>query len=394
MKGNTDNPYLDGIGAFAHEFGHEHGLPDLYDKNYTGTTTPGDWDVMANGTYNENSTLPPIYSAYEKWVCGWLDYTDVEDGTKYEIPSLTSDGHTALRVRIRRPGAKLSYYPEYFVIETRSHDSWDGSSKTPDEGLMIWNIDYNANAWAQNNVNTYGRARVRILQPVPNSNVYTRPGKDNEYIRIYPGIDGALEPQSSYSSSFKVFIDDIKYDRENRTASLIYNPITDFPSETTTLHDPAPADGVRQFILSWDDVPEADEYLLTVKRTDANNREWAVDGYDEYSVGKDTKVLVRNISATAWQQNFRAYVRIVKDGFPSNKVSNTVRFVPSELESENGIAQVTPDEIGVSAGHGYITAPEGAEIYNISGTRTGADNLPAGIYIVRVGNTSAKVLVK
>ncbi|MDE7159459.1 MAG: M6 family metalloprotease domain-containing protein [Muribaculaceae bacterium] len=396
MKNKVDYPYLDGIGAFTHEFGHVLGLPDLYDTTGSNAKTPGYWDVMANGTYNRNSTLPPMYSAYEKWVCGWLDYTEVEDGTEYSLPSLTTDGTKALRVRIRRPGASLSYYPEYFVIETRSDDSWDAGLAS--DGILIWGIDYNASAWVRNQVNTSALSRVKILMPFenpmqPTQNVYTWPGDYDLYTKIYPGIQGALEPQSSYSSSFKVFIDNIAYDRESCTGTLLYNPIKDFPSETTTLQTPTLGAATRTFNLSWADVPEADEYLLTVKRTDSNNREWTVDGYDECSVGKDTNAVVRNISATAWNQNFRAYVRVKKAGFPSNKTSNIVRFVPAELE-ESGVAQVTPDSMGVSGGHGFITAPEGAEIYTVSGVRTGTDNLPAGIYVVRLGNDVAKVLVK
>lgn len=392
MKGKVDYPYLDGIGAFVHEFGHVLGLPDLYDKNYSGTKDVGYWDVMAHGTYNRNSTLPPLYSAYEKWVCGWLEYTDAEDGAHYDLPSLTTDGTKAVRVRIRRPGANVTYYPEYFVLETRSKDSWDAG--LDGDGLLIWNIDYNSTAWSRNEVNTNGRSRVMILAPNELQKVITWPGDYGLYDKIYPGIPGSLQPQSSYSASFQVFMNEIAYDRDNATASFNYNPITAFPDLTVTLKDPVVNNEARQLTLSWDDVPEADEYLLTVKRIDGNNNEWSVSGFDDTSVGKDTEVLVRNISATAWQQNFRAFVRIVQAGFPAQKTSNVLRFVPAELGEENGVDMITPSGMGVSAGHGFITAPEGAEVYSISGTRTGTDNLPAGIYIVRVGNAVTKVLVK
>ncbi len=395
MKDKVAYPYLDGIGAFTHEFGHVLGLPDLYDTGDSGikTDTPGYWDVMANGTYNDNSTCPPLYSAYEKWVCGWLEYTDAEDGTHYDIPSLTKDGTQAVRVRIRRPGATGTYYPEYFVLETRSKDGWDKS--LDGEGLLIWQIDYNNTAWVRNQVNTGGRSRVHFCSPNPLAKVITWPGDYTDiYNIIYPGIQGALEPQSSYSSNFQVFINGIEYDRDNAIASFNYNPLTAFPDYAVDLNDPVLTGNTREFALSWNDVPEADEYLVTVKRIDGNNREWSVGGYDETSVGKDTRVNVRNISATAWQQNFRVYVRVAQQGFPAQKTSKVLNFVPAELEEQDGVQMITPSELGVSAGHGFINAPEGAEVYSISGTRTGTEGLPAGIYIVRVGNDVTKVLVK
>ena len=39
-------------------------------------------------------------------------------------------------------------------------------------------------------------------------------------------------------------------------------------------------------------------------------------------------------------------------------------------------------------------APENAEIYNLSGCKVSADNLPAGVYIVRLGSQARKILVR
>ena len=40
----------------------------------------GSWDIMCSGSYNENSFRPANYTAYEKWVAGWL--TPVELGSE------------------------------------------------------------------------------------------------------------------------------------------------------------------------------------------------------------------------------------------------------------------------------------------------------------------------
>lgn len=32
---------------------------------------PGDWSLMASGSYLNNSKTPPSYSAYERYMVGW-----------------------------------------------------------------------------------------------------------------------------------------------------------------------------------------------------------------------------------------------------------------------------------------------------------------------------------
>ncbi len=384
-------PFLDGIGAFCHEFAHVLGLPDLYDTANSGCEVPGKWSVMDQGSYNDNSTCPPTFSAYERWVCNWLDYEIAENGTTYEIPSLTSDNPTGVRISIPRPGTGKPY-PEYFVMESRSLDGWDAA--LPDEGMLIWRIDFNMNAWVGNTVNTYSRPRVKIMAPNVTEKQMTWPGYDGAYSVNYPGIQGALVAQSSYAPTFATFLTDITWDSENRTASVGYNHMTTFPTQTTVLHDnPEAAEGRREFTLTWDAVEGVEDYLVTVYRTDPNGKEWTVDGLREFSVGNATSVTVRNITATAWNQKFTAYVRVADKGIPANKTSNILTFTPSDLPT-NGVETITPSEMGVSVGQGFIEAPADAEIYNMAGTRTGRTNLPAGIYIVRTGNKAVKVMVR
>lgn len=59
-----------------------------------------------------------------------------------------------------------------------------------------------------------------------------------------------------------------------------------------------------------------------------------------------------------------------------------------------GVENIENDGFKVRGGEGFIEAPEGAEIYNLSGTKTGATSLPSGIYIVRLNGKSVKVMVK
>ena len=50
---------MDGIGTFVHEFSHVLGLPDLYATGNSSAFTPGAWNVMDEGPYNNGSRTPP-----------------------------------------------------------------------------------------------------------------------------------------------------------------------------------------------------------------------------------------------------------------------------------------------------------------------------------------------
>jgi len=80
----TIEPENGGIGVFTHEFGHDLGLPDLYDTsgNVGGAeNSTGFWTLYSSGSYG-NTGIPeegigskPIpMSAYEKIFLGWSNY--------------------------------------------------------------------------------------------------------------------------------------------------------------------------------------------------------------------------------------------------------------------------------------------------------------------------------
>ena len=78
----TIEPENGGVGVFGHEFGHDLGLPDLYDTsgNTGGAENSTAWWTMwsqgSYGTIDENGlgTYPVHMSAWEKLFLGWLNY--------------------------------------------------------------------------------------------------------------------------------------------------------------------------------------------------------------------------------------------------------------------------------------------------------------------------------
>src|SRR5256712_3836672 len=64
------------LGVSVHEFGHDLGLPDLYDTDYS-SDGAGIWDVMSEGAWNgaPRGSSPPMFSAWSKIRLGWLTPT-------------------------------------------------------------------------------------------------------------------------------------------------------------------------------------------------------------------------------------------------------------------------------------------------------------------------------
>lgn len=86
----TVEPENGGVGVFAHEFGHDLGLPDLYDTSgNTGgaENSTGFWTLYSSGSYGASGkpedgigSRPIHMSALEKIMLGWSNYVVVPYG--------------------------------------------------------------------------------------------------------------------------------------------------------------------------------------------------------------------------------------------------------------------------------------------------------------------------
>lgn len=392
---------LSGIGTFCHEFGHVLGLPDLYDPNYASDSiTPGEWSVMDQGSYNGDSTCPPLYSVYEKWTCHWIEYTELEEAGRYELPSLDQE---CKGYRVRIPRGSGFYPKEYFIIETRSKQGWD--RYLPNEGLLIWHIDYKNSYWQYNRVNSdKSHPCVHILAADGTSNPYlknygvtgvnaTWPNAANGLNYLYPGSNISFDTYC-VAGNAGCFVTDMAYDAENRVGSFDYNTITEVPTDVTTLAEPTliyTANGFKTgFTLQWEPVEGATGYALTIWRENSSGNKYYISSCNELNIGNVTTYEVKGLSTAMLGATMYAYVRVIKD-IPSSETSNMVTFVPNELSS---VESFEIDDFNIYGVAGSIVAPEGAEVYNLSGVEVGKDGLAAGMYIVRYNGKTTKVVVK
>lgn len=181
-KSDQDASSIDGMGTFAHEFGHVLGLPDLYQTSIEKGTfrTPGSYDVMDVGCYNNWYTtstgsiygnhVPNMSSLEREWL-GWHTPTDLPavDGV-YSIPVYDSSNFA---YQIVDPNDS----DQWFVLENRQLKNWDAS--LPGHGLLIWHIDYDQNIWDREGVNN-GTQYVDIEEAnTSTASAYTFPGTSN-----------------------------------------------------------------------------------------------------------------------------------------------------------------------------------------------------------------------
>ncbi|WP_239587058.1 immune inhibitor A domain-containing protein [Bacillus ectoiniformans] len=114
----TIQPEDGAVGVFAHEFGHDLGLPDEYDTQYTGHGEPvASWSIMSGGSWNGNiaGTAPTSFSPqnkefFQKTMGGnWanmveVDYKDIDKNgiTSYLDQSVTKSKNPGI-VKVNLP---------------------------------------------------------------------------------------------------------------------------------------------------------------------------------------------------------------------------------------------------------------------------------------------------
>ena len=123
----TTEPENGGLGVFSHEFGHDLGLPDLYDTA-GGDNGTGFWTLMSGGSWLNHGTdsigtTPGYMGPWEKLQLAWLDYKQVKFGTNAQVNLGPADRTGTL------PQAILVNLPDKTVVTDYN---------TPHSGVSEW----------------------------------------------------------------------------------------------------------------------------------------------------------------------------------------------------------------------------------------------------------------
>lgn len=141
LRGSENTTVLDGIGTVCHEFTHVLGFPDLYDINYETdgqSHHPGEWDVMAGGSYHNNSRTPAGYTAFERYALGFKTPKTITGPMECTLNALGTSGDAYI---LRTPVAK-----EYFILENRQPTKWD--YYLPGTGMLVARVD-STESWSR-----------------------------------------------------------------------------------------------------------------------------------------------------------------------------------------------------------------------------------------------------
>jgi immune inhibitor A len=155
----TVEPENGGLGVFAHEFGHDLGLPDYYDTA-GGENGTAFWTLMSSGSWLNHGTedigsVPGLMGPEEKLYLGWLDYSEVAPGQSgsYTLsPSQNTVEGQDQAIKVNLPDAVTS--TTYTTPPEGSNAWWSGrgdglNNKLSREVPAASRVTVTADVWHQ-----------------------------------------------------------------------------------------------------------------------------------------------------------------------------------------------------------------------------------------------------
>lgn len=262
----TSGTDLDGIGTACHEFSHCLGLPDFYDTSTSGNNfAMSYWDLMSAGSYNNDSRTPAGYTAYERWVSGWLEPTELTEETKVK----------GMKPLVEAPEAYILYNEanrnEFYLLENRQPVGFDAGLYG--HGMLVVHVDYDKDMWASNNVNTDASHQRMTIIAADGSYQNSRTSLEGD---PFPGSKGktALTDDSSPAATLYnknvsgekrmgKAIERITESEDGLISFLALRPPLGIPQVSLTPEGPA------SFTVSWGAVDKATEYEMELTETPA-----------------------------------------------------------------------------------------------------------------------------
>ena len=129
-------PEDSGVGVFSHEYGHDLGLPDLYDTSGAGASDIDFWDLMSSGSHTGPifQSMPTHMGIWDKWVLGWAN------------PKVFKPGDQARTVRLGQTSRTPAGTRDGMIVNLPSKKATIGR---PHSGSNMW-WSNNDQAWADN----------------------------------------------------------------------------------------------------------------------------------------------------------------------------------------------------------------------------------------------------
>ncbi len=179
-----EDPVYGLLGVFCHQFGHQIGLPTLFDNDSSNGASAGigSFGLMGTGVWNANGFVPPLPCAWSRYYLGWEDDNIVELNSSFENMPLTfptaDDDETPKLYKINISNK------EYFLLENRQQN--------PDGSMLGSDPSFTFTLLPEGQQDVYPPGHPNAGQPKFNfmENTY----KDCEWDFYLPGLGGPDSP--------------------------------------------------------------------------------------------------------------------------------------------------------------------------------------------------------
>jgi immune inhibitor A len=144
----TVQPENGGLGVFAHEYGHDLGLPDHYDTA-GGNNGTGYWTIMSSGSYlgeggEDVGARPGDMSGWDKLQLGWLAYEQGQVGTfsVHKVGPAENTTKAAQAIVVNLPtSANFAYEYDALAVASATGKVWYSTTGNNLQASMIRSID-------------------------------------------------------------------------------------------------------------------------------------------------------------------------------------------------------------------------------------------------------------
>lgn len=205
---------IDPLGVICHEYGHQLGLPDLYQTSAKAVV--GQWSLMDSGVYigSPKGSNPAHLDAWSKQFLGFFSnpktIIPTESPATFTLDFALSSGNAFVRIPVSGVSG-VDSSKEYFLIERRAAASLTKKTYDNDlpfgsliEGYLIWHIDdsiaSDSSRLESNNINNGSpNLGVDIVEAAGGGDISLTTGKDSD---PYPGSEGNTLFASPHSNAF------------------------------------------------------------------------------------------------------------------------------------------------------------------------------------------------
>lgn len=254
------------VGVMCHEFGHNMGLPDLYDVNYTHHAM-GIWDIMSGGSWINYGRTPCGHNAWSKYVLDWMNPIVINSPATLQLQDASSYSECYM---INTPTVD-----EYFLLENRQKLSGTWDIGLPGHGLIIYHVD---ETWIVNNiwsVNSTANHQGLDIEEADGTSTTTNDGDGGD---PFPG-----------SSNKTGFTDNTVPGSHSWAGASLGKPITNITENTTThvitfdFMGGNPSEVVANFVGTPVTIPMGSSVVFVSSSTAPNGTtltdwQWTFDG--------------------------------------------------------------------------------------------------------------------